>query len=145
MRGTNVSFIGPSPAIQQLRLNTLFLDIFNRAQRDFYFDFFFLYAKEIMLVTPLTCVHIKAFEGSNEGPWFFLNGFIAPLQGKTLRHVVVLCREETGAWLHGPRRVGASAWPASVGIIYEKIYFSSVRKHWGGNNYENVHRHTELL
>lgn len=60
-----------------------------------------------LLVCVCTCISIW---GSNKGALIFKQFYSPPLQGETLHHMVVLCRYETGAWLHGPWRVDFSGF-----------------------------------
>lgn len=128
-------------------------DVFNRAQRDFFFffgEFSLCAAKTMTLVTPCACVHISILRVKKRALIF--KGFYSPIAGQDLvpyggfmqiwdRCLIAWTMESWLKQFLNVLSVETHAWPMSVGIIYEKrcIFLETI----GANNH--AHRHTELL
>lgn len=89
----------------------------------------FLYCTQ-QFVAPV-CVNVYKHKGQICSPVF-----TTPLQGKTLQHMVVLCRYETGAWLHGPwsidfdsfTDVQCLAWKICIFLFLETIVAATTKR-----------------
>lgn len=131
------------------------IDIFNRAQRDFYLEFSPCVQQRKL---PLVCVYIYKHLRVKERALIFKWSY-SPIAGQDLapygglmqiwdRCLIAWTME---SWLKQFLNMLSVEYPVLgqwvLAYSMKKMYFSSFGNYWGANNHEKVHahRHTELL